>query len=269
MKDTFEEIGKLIRKFLKEKGAGIIDVLFLMEIIYLIYMPGLIQKNLLLWNGINFGKAFYNIGRDFYFRYIGYELAICILILLILITIYYRKHNRRLHNYPDGFKRGHSAFVAIIRLLRLIWYFLHAGWTIFLLIAIFSGYENTLYPFFNNLYNPLNIAYLIFVIIKVLSFTKEKMIHYGDIFSQKELITNFYIIDEKSDYILVKNTFLEKPMFCLMLRLETETIQYEHLDYSESFSEMVVEFDRRANASNKCFDVEIPERERPVKSIHE
>ncbi len=52
-------------------------------------------------------------------------------------------------------------------------------------------------------------------------------------------------------------------------KTKSSPIKFSVLDYSTNYSEIASEFDRRVNNSKDCFDVEIPERERPIRSEHE
>lgn len=266
-----EKILDNIKSTTRDTGVRLLDIVFLIELIYFIFFPNLIDKNLLVWDNMDFGQYLYNFGKSIYFKYTVVKIIIWMITTIILILLHLsEKYSSHLHHYKDGFNKGYSAFAGLMRFYRLIWYFLHNGWIIFLLISVLSKHTAIMNFPPSWLYTGINCLYLMYQLIKILCFTKEETIQIGNLLTQKTISRHYYVIDEGESYLFVKNTFLETPIFCLIKsKTELSSINYYVLDCSTNYNEIASEFDRRVNSSKSCFDVEIPERERPVRSEHE
>ncbi len=243
----------------------------MLELVYFKFLSKLIDKNLLIWNNIDLGLYLYNFGESIYFNHILAEIIICTVTPIVLILLHLSsKYSEYLYQCTDGFSRGYSAFAGLMRFFRLIWYFLHDGWIIFLLISILSNHLDIWKCPLGWIYTGINVLYLIYQLIKILCFTKKTTVQIGDVLPQRTISSQYYVIDEGKDYIFVKNIVLETPIFYLMKsKTKSSPIKFSVLDYSTNYSEIASEFDRRVNNSKDCFDVEIPERERPIRSEHE
>ena len=50
-----------IESILRDTGVRLLDVIFLLELVYFKFLSKLIDKNLLIWNNIDLGLYLYNI----------------------------------------------------------------------------------------------------------------------------------------------------------------------------------------------------------------
>ena len=61
-----EKILDDIKSTTRDTGVRLVDIVFLIELIYFIFFPNLIDKNLLVWDNMDFGQYLYNFGKSIY-----------------------------------------------------------------------------------------------------------------------------------------------------------------------------------------------------------
>lgn len=272
---TLDFLSRIEKKISLVTGLSIFDIIYAIDLIAIFIGANKFSLNseIFNWEGLNIGDLFYDVGMLIYSNnapIIG--IIFCVVIVLMALGADNDKMTKVLDllpkevEYTDNTVGGYNPWVAIKRLLNLMWFIYHNLWIIFLTLVILTGkfqlyitnisMENSEAVYY--LLLIFNFIYLLFLLVKRLFYYRiPRYLHHkkiDDINNKSHYLIINQFEFKGTHYYFVKDLLLDNPLFYFA---KEEDLGFANkmtiiVNSSRNFEEIKYEFD--AEMKNRGLD---------------